>query len=163
MWYTSGVSNALMSKSIPRETQVTMEGIARKLAEGKDVQKIATETNLDVPTIDGFIGREEFHEVFRSLDPKAYQRWQDDKADLAAHRAVRNMARADAVEYYKLARDLVRSGDLKDTERLSHLFTLLKVGGVMDKEQVEERVSLSEGSLDLLKETLTEMDEFFRR
>jgi len=149
---------------LSQELIITMEEVARLVAAGEDVLNIARQTNLDVPTIDGILAREEFHTLFRELDAKAYQRWVDDAADLTAKRAVKTMARADSVQLYKEARDLIKTSDqLRDHEKLGHIFTLLKLGGAMDKEQEEERVTLSEGSLELLAGTLKELDEFFRK
>lgn len=142
-----------------------MEGIAQLLAQGKNVHNIARETNLDIATVDGILSRDEFHTVFRDLDPSAYQRWQDDQADLTAKRAVKNMARADAVEHYKLYRDMVKAPDteLKPHERLSHLWNLIKAGGVLDGQDVAPPTVLSEGTMEVMSETLTELGEFFGR
>jgi hypothetical protein len=153
-----------MSKleQISQEMLITLEGIVKLISAGHTVAQVAQRTNLDVPTVDGLMGRDEFHAVFKELDEKGYQRWMDDQADLTAKRAVKNMARADAVEFYKLARDLVRSGDdLKTNERLNHLFNLMRISGLMDKEVEEERVTLSEGTLESLADTMRELGEFF--
>ncbi len=155
-----------MSKldSISRELVLTMEGIAKLLSAGTTVQNIARETNLDVPTIDGILGRDEFHALFRELDPSAYQRWVDDQGDLTARRAVKNMARADSVDFYKKVRDIIQTSDqLRDHEKITAYMALMKIGGVADKDGTEEeRVTLSEGSLELLSTTLKELDGFFR-
>ena len=156
-----------MSKldSISRELLLTMEGIAKLLSAGTDIVNIARQTNLDVPTVDGIVAREEFHEVFRELDQSAYQRWVDDQGDLTARRAVKNMARSDSVENYKQIRDILKTSDqLRDHEKIGHLLTLLKIGGAMESDDNDvQRVVLSEGSLDLLSTTLKELDEFFRK
>lgn len=149
---------------LSQELKITLEEIAKLVSAGTDVQNIARKTNLDVPTIDGFMGRDEFHAIFRLLDEKAYQRWVDDQGDLTARRAVKNMARADVMEHYKLYRDAVRAGEgLKDNEKLNHLWNLIKLGGALDDVDVVERVTLSEGSAELMRETLQELDGFFRK
>jgi len=149
---------------LSQELKVTLEGIVRLISSGKTIENVARETNLDIPTIDGFLAREEFHTIFRELDEKGYQRWIDDQGDLTARRAVKNMARADVVDHYKLYRAAVRAGTgLKDNEQLNHLWNLIKLGGALDDTQVEEKVTLSEGSMALLKETLGELDGFFRK
>lgn len=151
-------------EELSQEVKITLEEIAKLISAGKNVTSIARETNLDVPTIDGFLGRAEFHAIFHELDPSAYQRWVDDQGDLTARRAVKNMARADVVEHYKQYRDAVRAGEgLKDNEKLNHLWNLIKLGGAMDDSVQEERITLSEGTLDLMSTTLKEMDGFFRK
>lgn len=151
--------------NISQELLLTLEGIIRLVASGETVENVARKTNLDVPTIDGLMGREEFHTLFRELDPNAYQRWQDDQADLTAKRAVKNMARADAVKHYKLYRDYVTAPDseLKTNERLNHLWNLIKAGGVLDGQDTEERVTLSEGTMETMRSALQEMNEFFTK
>lgn len=155
-----------MSKAgLTRETINLMEGIARGLKEGLTVQQIAIRANLDTPTVDGIIARAEFHEVFKELDPAAYESWQRDQQDLTAKRAVRTMARADAVEIYQMLKNLVTtSTSMKDSEKATHLFNLLKIGGVLDKGIDDEPpVRLSEGTAELFRETLTELYDFFQR
>ena len=150
--------------SLSQELKITLEEISKLISAGTTITDIARQTNLDVPTIDGFMARDEFHVIFRELDAKAYQRWVDDQGDLTARRAVKNLARADVVEHYKMYRDEVRAGEgLKSNERMNHLWNLIKVGGALDDSVHEERVTLSEGTLDLMTETLKELDGFFRK
>ena len=150
--------------NISKELLLTMEGIAQKLASGTNIVNIARETNLDVPTIDGIVAQAEFHTVFAELDSKSYQRWIDDQGDLTARRAVKNMARADVVDHYKMYRNLVKGGaDLKANEQLNHLWNLIKLGGALDDSVHEEQVVLSDGTLELFTETLKELDGFFRK
>ncbi len=158
-WYMSSVDN------LSRELLLTMEGIAKLLSAGTDLVNIARQTNLDVPTVDGLVAREEFHAVFAELDPSAYGRWVDDQGDLTARRAVKNMARADSQDFYKEIRNLVKTSDqLRDLEKINTYLALMKIGGVADKDGTEqERVTLTAGSLNLLSTTLKELDGFFRK
>lgn len=151
--------------NLDRETLLTMEGIAQLLSKGTDLINIARQTNLDVPTIDGIVAREEFHQVYKELDPVSYERWVDDLGDLTAKRAVKNMARADSVDFYKKVRDIIQTSDqLKDHEKITAYMALMKIGGVGGRDEViEERVTLTESTLDLMKETFKELDGFFRK
>ena len=150
--------------SLSQELKITLEEICKLVSAGTGITDIARQTNLDVSTIDGFMSRDEFHAIFKLLDPTAYGRWIDDQGDLTARRAVKNMARADVVEHYKQYRDAVKAGEgLKDNERMNHLWNLIKLGGALDDSVQEERVTLSDGTLTLLAETLKEMDGFLRK
>lgn len=149
---------------LSQELKITLEEIVQLVSAGDDVVNIARKTNLDVPTIDGLMARSEFHYIFKELDSIAYQRWCDDQGDLTAKRAVKNAARADVMNHYKMYRDAIKSGsDLKPNEQLNHLWNLIKLGGGLDDSASEERVVLSESSLELLSETLEELGGFFNR
>lgn len=132
------------------------EGVAKLLAQGETLEHISISTALDLPYLQTLIVSKDFKAIFKNLAPEAYADWEENQKDVASKRLVKSLARADAVENYERARDIIHTGDLTDKDRLAGLFKMLDLSGTAGDEVVEETVQLSQDNLRNIAKALDE-------
>jgi hypothetical protein len=137
--------------SLEKHEIVCFEEIAKHLARGRTPEQIQIDTSLDLDFINRCITHPDFERIFAGT-------WQESQLDLISKRKVKTKAREDAPDHYDKLKKLVdTSTELRDIEKANMYVTLIKMSGVVDKEEVEERVSLSKGQLDTIGEALREV------
>jgi hypothetical protein len=141
---------------ISERDKLNIEGVAALLAQGKSLEHIAIDTALDLPYLQVLVNSSEFKATFKTIDPDAYSDWEENQRDVAAKKVVKALAREDAVDNYKLARDIIRTGELSDKDRLQGLFKMLDISGTAGDDVVEETVQLSQANLRNIAEALDE-------
>jgi hypothetical protein len=137
---------------------VYFEQIAGYLSKGVEPQQIQISTGLDLEFINRCIAHPDFDTIFAKIDPAAYEAWKESQLDLIAKRRVKTKAREDAPDYYDRLKLLVTtSEELRDVEKANLYKDLIKMSGVVDREEVVETTTLSPGQLDTIKEALREV------
>ena len=128
-----------------------VEKIASRVARGQTAQQIAIDADLDIDFVERVLTLPDFEQIFQNIDPKSYQKWKDNQADLKTKRQVMTLAREDSLEYYKKTRDLVlNSKELKDKERIDALFSLMKIAKIGEDDRPREVVELSQDALSTI-------------
>jgi hypothetical protein len=144
--------------SLEKHEIVCFEEIAKHLARGRTPEQIQIDTSLDLDFINRCITHPDFERIFAGIDPVAFAAWQESQLDLISKRKVKTKAREDAPDHYDKLKKLVdTSTELRDIEKANMYVPLIKMSGVVDKKEVEERVSLSPGQLDTIGEALREV------
>jgi CRISPR/Cas system CMR-associated protein Cmr3 (group 5 of RAMP superfamily) len=136
-----------------------MEGVAALLSQGKTLEHVSIDTALDMGYLHTLVNSKEFQKTFKLLDPEAFAAWEETRQDVESKRLVKSLkslARADAVDNYKLARDIIRTGELSDKDRLQGLFKMLDISGTAGDDVVEETVQLSQANLKNIAEAMRE-------
>ena len=144
---------------ISRAELSLMESVASLVARHKTPQQIAIDADLDLGYVERVLAMPQFEEIFQNIDPKAYEKWKDQQADLKTKRQVATLVREDMLEYYKRTRDiLLNSRELKDKERIDGFFTLMKFGRLGDEAIQHETVILSDDNLKTILEAWDETE-----